>query len=219
MKAALFDLDGTLADTAPDTNAAANAMLRDLALPELPPAEAKKYIGDGMNRFVKRALTRQRRGEPPPELLARALARMEFHYRRECEVNRGGAYEGVCETLAALKKLGVRLGCVTNKPKQFTPRVLKACGLDSFFGAVVSGDSLPQKKPDPAPLREACRQLDAACAETWMVGDSPADAKAAAAAGCFFAAAAYGYHGENLHPAARVVYNFAEVLSAISGIK
>ena len=219
MKTALFDLDGTLADTAPDITAAANAMLRDLALPELSPAEAKEYIGDGMNRFVKRALTRRRRGEPDEKLLKQALAKMEIHYRRECEVNRGGVYSGVRDTLAALQKCGVRLGCVTNKPAQFTPTVLKACGLDSFFGAVVSGDSLPVKKPDPAPLREACRRLQASCAGAWMVGDSPADAKAAAAAGCHFAAAAYGYHGENLTPAARIIYNFRDVFPAILGEK
>lgn len=217
MNAALFDLDGTLVDSASDIAAAANAMLQDFSLPALSPAEAKSYIGDGMNRFVKRALTRRRRAEPETNLFKQALARMEIHYRRECTVNRGGVYSGVLETLAALKERGVRLGCVTNKPAQFTPAVLKVCGLDSFFGAVVSGDSLPAKKPDPAPLLEACRLLDAPAAQTWMVGDSPADAKAAAAAGCRFAAAIYGYHGANLTPAAKIIYNFREVLPAITG--
>lgn len=216
MNAALFDLDGTLADTAPDIRAAANAALRDLNLPEIPPHKAKEYIGDGMQRFVKRALTQQHRGEPKPELLKLALEKMEFHYDKECEAMRGGVYDGVRDTLAELKKRGWLLGCVTNKPKKFTPKVLKACGLDSFFGAVVSGDSLPVKKPSPEPLQEACRQLQTRPKNAWMTGDSPADAAAALAAGCRFIAAAYGYHGDNLTPAHRTAYNFGDVFAAIA---
>ena len=170
MRAALFDLDGTLVDSAPDIHAAACAMLADLRLPSLPFAEARQYIGDGMARFVKRTLTRQWWGEPDAGLLAKATARMRFHYEKACESS--GVYEGVADTLAALKKRGWRLGCVTNKPGQFTRKVLAACKLSPFFGAVISGDSLPRKKPDPAPLLEACRQLEAGAADTWMVGDS-----------------------------------------------
>ncbi|MGI9306703.1 MAG: phosphoglycolate phosphatase [Gammaproteobacteria bacterium] len=210
MNAALFDLDGTLVDSAPDIAAAANAMLHDLALPPLSAEDARQYIGDGLRRFVKRALTRRWRAEPAEELFQRALSRMEIHYRRECTARRR-VYPGVRGVLAALKKCGMRLGCVTNKPAQFTPLVLKACRLDMFFEAVISGDSLPAKKPDPLPLREACRILQTPCADAWMVGDSPADAKAANAAGCRFIAASYGYH-RDLPFAAHVVYNFREIL-------
>ena len=212
MRAALFDLDGTLVDSAPDIHAAACAMLDDLRLPSLPFAEARQYIGDGMARFVKRTLTRQWWGEPDAGLLAKATARMRFHYEKACESS--GVYEGVADTLAALKKRGWRLGCVTNKPGQFTRKVLAACKLSPFFGAVISGDSLPRKKPDPAPLLEACRQLEAGAADTWMVGDSIADARAAEAAGCRFAVVSYGYHRAGILPAAeRVIDRFEEVLT------
>ena len=214
----LFDLDGTLANTAADITAAANAMLRDLSLRELSAADAESYIGDGMKRFVKRALTGQRRGEPAAELLQQAQARMSFHYARECTVNRGGVYPGVCDTLAELQRCGARLACVTNKPGQFVSPVLSACGLDSFFAAVVAGDSLATKKPDPAPLQEACRQLQTPCAEAWMVGDSPADAAAAAAAGCGFVGVGYGYHGVD-NFGKTIVYNFAELLPIVMGEK
>lgn len=217
MNAALFDLDGTLIDSAPDIHAAACAMLRDLSLPELPFEEAREYVGDGMPRFVKRALTRQWWGEPDDELLQTAIARMQFHYARECTARRR-VYAGVAETLAALQDRGVQMACVTNKPARFTGPVLSACGLDKFFGAVVSGDSLPSKKPDPAPLQEACRLLQVECESAWMVGDSEADAKAAAAAGCRFAVVSYGYHRRGGLPLAeKIIYNFGEVLQTIDG--
>lgn len=212
--AVLLDLDGTLVDSAPDIHAAASAMLRDLSLPEPPFDETRKYIGDGMPRFIKRMLTRQRWGEPDPALLAKAQAGMRAHYARECTVRRR-VYEGVRGTLAALRRSGRLLGCVTNKPEQFTAPVLKACELDGFFGAVVSGDSLPAKKPDPAPLLEACRLLGAQPQKTWMVGDSDADAGAAAAAGCRFAAVAYGYHPDGCPPGADGVLRRFSDLSAL----
>lgn len=214
--AALFDLDGTLVDSAPDIHAAASSMLRDLSLPPLPFAEAREYIGDGMARFVKRVVTRQWWGEPEESLLAAATGRMQFHYARECAGGR--VYDGVIDTLAALKKRGARLGCVTNKPHQFTLPMLDACALGEFFDTVISGDSLPTKKPDPAPLQEACRRLSVRCETTWMVGDSCADSRAAAAAGCRFAVVSYGYHRDGrLPPAEKIVYNFPEVLYVIVG--
>lgn len=213
--AALFDLDGTLVDSAPDIHAAAEAMLKDLSLPVLSLGEARQYIGDGLGRFVKRTLTRQWWGEPESGLLAQAVARMQFHYARECVVG-SRVYDGVVETLTALKKRGLRLGCVTNKPARFTRPVLDACQLADFFDEVISGDSLPHKKPDPLPLREACRRLQCECAATWMVGDSLADAAAAAAAGCRFAVVKYGYHRNGSMPSAeRVLHHFSEVLQTV----
>ncbi|MGU9951970.1 MAG: phosphoglycolate phosphatase [Gammaproteobacteria bacterium WSBS_2016_MAG_OTU1] len=215
MSAALFDLDGTLVDSAPDIHAAACAMLGDLSLPILPLADARQYIGDGMVRFVKRVLTRQWWGEPDSGLLTRAVARMQFHYERECTVRRR-VYDGVSDTLATLKQRGLRLGCVTNKPERFTRPVLEACKLDGFFETVIAGDSLPSKKPDPAPLQEACNRLQTPCADTWMIGDSIADAKAASAAGCRFAVVSYGYHRQGQLPAAeQVIHQFSDLLDTV----
>lgn len=212
--AVLFDLDGTLVDSAPDIHAAAAAMLRDLSLPELSFAEAREYIGDGMPRFVKRALTRQWWGEPDETLFAAAAERMQTHYARAC-VGGHRVYEGVAETLDELRRRDVPLACVTNKPARFTAPVLAACGLADFFSFTVSGDSLPHKKPHPAPLHEACRSLSARADSAWMIGDSTADAAAAEAAGCRFAFASYGYHRGELPRCEKIIYNFAEVLRAI----
>ena len=211
---ALFDLDGTLIDSAPDINAAANAMLQDVLLSPLSLADTRQFVGDGMERFIKRALTRQWWGEPEPSLLSRALSSMQFHYARECTAGRR-VYEGVKETLTTLRARGVKMGCVTNKPRQFTRPVLDACLLSPFFGAVISGDTLSVKKPDPAPLREACRQLGGG-ANAWMIGDSQADAGAAMAGGYHFAVVAYGYHRNGHLPTAnKIVYNFKEILEFI----
>lgn len=215
ISAALFDLDGTLIDSAPDIHAAAAAMLRDLSLPSLSLADARGYVGDGMPRFVKRALTRQWWGEPEQTLFAAAAERMQFHYARECTAGRR-VYGGVVETLSALRDCGIPLACVTNKPARFTGPVLAACGLDKFFSAVIAGDSLPRKKPHPEPLREACRRLSASDEAAWMIGDSEADSAAAAAAGCRFAVVSYGYHRRGELPRAeKIIYNFSEVLQMV----
>ncbi|MDM5146830.1 phosphoglycolate phosphatase [Candidatus Persebacteraceae bacterium Df01] len=215
-KALLFDLDGTLIDSAPDIHAAAIGTLNDLQLPPVPLSEAKQYIGDGMERFVKRILTRQWWGEPATDLLTHAKVRMNIHYERECTVRRL-IYDGVKETLTTLQAAGIALGCVTNKPLRFTQPVLAACGLDVFFSAVVAGDSLPVKKPAPEPLQEACHLLNVDCHDTWMVGDSVADARAATAAGCHFAVVSYGYHRNgHLPDADTVIKFFPEVINLIN---
>lgn len=209
--AALFDLDGTLMDTAPDIHAAAAAMLRELKLPPLAFDEARGYIGDGVSRFVKRALTRQWWGEPDAELLRRAELLMFKHYAKECTA-RMICYDGVVDTLRLLQRRGVLMACVTNKPAMFSAPLLRAAGLSRFFAAIISGDTLPVKKPDPAPLLAATKTIGADIRQTWMIGDSAADAKAAKAAGCRFAVVRYGYHrnGE-LPPAACILAKFADV--------
>lgn len=206
--AALFDLDGTLADTARDLHAAAAAMLRDLSLPPVSEVEARGFIGDGMPRFIKRLITRQWWGEPPPELLARAQARVAAHYAAVC--TRSPLYEGVAAALETLRGRGVRLGCVTNKNTCFAMPILRARGILEEFSVVVCGDTLAVKKPHPAPLLEAMRGLDAPAARTVMVGDSLADSRAAAAAGCRFVCMGYGYHRE-APPAAAVAARFGDI--------
>lgn len=219
MTAALFDLDGTLMDTAPDIHAAAAAMLHDLHLPPLPFDEARSYIGDGVSRFVKRALTRQWWGEPKAELLRQAETLMRKHYAKECTA-RLLCYDGVKETLQLLHNKKIPMACVTNKPAIFSAPLLRACGLSRFFAVIVSGDTLQVKKPHAAPLLAAAKTLGAAIEDAWMIGDSPADGKAAAAAGCRFAVVRYGYHrsGE-LPPADEVLAKFADVVPLLTGGK
>ena len=197
IKAVLIDLDGTLVDTAPDITAAACAALADINLPLPDLAEVRQYVGDGMPRFIKRLLTKQWWGEPDAELFRRASERMNIHYANYCVAGRR-VYDGVVETLSELRSRKKCLACVTNKPKRFTMPLLEVCGLSAFFTHCVCGDTLPHKKPHPAPLLDACHAYDISTVNAVMVGDSLPDAKAAKAAGCRFVAAAYGYHWEDI---------------------
>ena len=214
--AVLFDLDGTLVDTATDFHAAASTTLADLKLPPVSLAETRSYVGDGMPRFIKRLLTRQWWGEPDEALFERANERMLENYENE-NTARLQVYEGVADTLRALRQKAVKMACVTNKSTRFTLPLLDACGLDVYFDDTICGDTLEVKKPHPAPLLHACDSLGAAAADTVMVGDSITDQKAAVAAGCRFIVVSYGYHGEGPLPAAdAVVDRFSDLQEAFS---
>ena len=202
----LFDLDGTLIDTLPDLTEAARRALAELKMKTVSLEEARSFVGDGVPRFVKRLLTRQWWGEPEESLLRRARKLMDSHYAAVIAERQfaaddnsdspraGEIYPGVLRTLAYFSGRGIALGCVTNKPMRFANPILRAANLHHFFGAVVCGDSLPEKKPHPLPIVYACERLGISPPQAMMVGDSIADARAARAAGCEWIAVAYGYH-------------------------
>ena len=192
MRAALLDLDGTLLDTAPDLAAAANAMLADLCVPAMDGTRVRGFIGKGVEHLVRSTLAAARGGEPDRQSLGQALERFEHHYALLNGL-RSAVYPGVREGLGALRSHGARLACVTNKPARFTQPLLERFDLAQYFDAVVSGDTFARRKPDPEPLRAACRQLGVAVAEAVMIGDSDNDALAARAAGCRVLLVAYGY--------------------------
>ncbi len=193
LKAVVIDLDGTLLDTAEDLADAAEAMLAELGLPLVPLAEIKTYIGNGVSRLVKRALTREMNGEPDADLFRRALISYEMHYGAHVS-RKSRPYPGVVEGLQALKASGVHLACITNKAERFTHPLLKDTGLFDFFELILSGDSLPEKKPSPLPLLHACKVFGAEPAELLLIGDSLNDTQAARAAGCPVFCVPYGYN-------------------------
>ncbi len=193
IKAVVIDLDGTLLDTAEDLADAAEAMLADLGLPAVPLAEIKTYIGNGVSRLVKRALTRDLSAEPDAELFRRALASFERHYGEHVS-RKSRPFPGVVEGLQAFKASGVHLACITNKAARFTHPLLKDTGLFDYFELILSGDSLPEKKPSPLPLLHACRVFGCAPAELLLIGDSLNDTQAARAAGCPVFCVPYGYN-------------------------
>lgn len=193
LKAVALDLDGTLLDTASDIAAAAMAMAADLGLPQVDTDTVKTYIGNGISRLVKRVLTRQMEAEPDAELFARALPVFERRYLEGvCVQSR--PYPGAVEGLRALRAAGFPLACITNKAEKFTLPLLDATGLWEYFDLVLSGDSLPKKKPDPLPLRHVCERFGAAPGEVLLVGDSLNDAQCARAAGCPVFCVPYGYN-------------------------
>ena len=205
-----MDLDGTLADTAPDIHAAGCRALADLGLPLVPLARAREFIGDGMPRFVKRLLTGQRWENPDPALFDRAHDLMMRHYDRECAAA-PKLYPGVRAAVDFLSA-EIPLACVTNKPRRFTLPLLESCGLANAFAAVICGDSPELKKPRPDGLLLACRELDLRPEAAVMIGDSAAtDQRAAAAAGCGFIGVSYGY-GMDPFPDGTVVLNSLEEL-------
>ena len=197
-KMVLIDLDGTLVDSVPDLAWCVDAMMRELGLPERGEPAVRKWVGNGVERLVQRALINAVDGEADEAEFRRALPVFMRLYRENTS-GRSLLYPGVREGLDYLKRSGVRMGCVTNKAEQFTMPLLRDMAILDYFELVVSGDTLPLKKPDPAPLLYAAEQLGVTPAESLMVGDSRSDVKAARAAGFAIVCVSYGYnHGEDI---------------------
>lgn len=192
VKALMFDLDGTLIDTAPEIAGAANQMLADLNLPALSLQTIKNFIGEGTQTLIRRCLTVKSQNVLDDLLFERAQALFFMHYANN--VQQSKPFDGVIEALTALKSARFKLACVTNKPAKFTLPLLQASGLSDFFEIVVSGDTLPKKKPDPMQLQHVCAKLNVLEAESMLIGDSATDVAAAHAAGCYIVTVPYGYN-------------------------
>jgi phosphoglycolate phosphatase len=199
VKMVMIDLDGTLIDTVPDLAAAANRMLADLKRPGWDMAHYRAWIGNGVPRFVKRALTGEMQAEPDAKLYERALTLFRQHYAAAVsELSR--PYPGVVEALECLTAQGFSLACITNKAEAFTLPLLRNLDLYKYFQLVLSGDSLPKQKPDPLPLRHACEHFGIDSSHGVLVGDSSNDVHAARAAGMPVICVTYGYnHGHDIH--------------------
>lgn len=186
VRAVLFDLDGTLVDSVPDLGAAARRMLLGLGLPAKGDEEIRDYVGKGTAKLVQRCLgVNEGRFEE-------AMRLFDVAYREESG-RHSRLYSGVLEGLDQLRTLGLPLGCVTNKPAEFTLPLLDALDLSRYFSVVVSGDTVARRKPDPMPMLHACDTLRVAPTATLVIGDSANDAQAARAAGCRVLCVPYGY--------------------------
>jgi phosphoglycolate phosphatase len=189
-EAVLFDLDGTLLDTIADLAEGVNRMLAEIGRPLRPLEEIHSFVGKGIPNLVRRCLTENTHASEAE--IEAALPVFRRHY---AEVNgrHTRIYPGIPETLAALRAQGRRLAVVTNKAEAFTLPLLERMGMAAHFDAVVSGDTLPVKKPDPAVLFHACALLGVQTSRTVMIGDSANDALAARAAGMPVLLVTYGY--------------------------
>lgn len=188
-RAVVFDLDGTLVDTAPDIIAALNALLAEQGRPSLHAAAVRQLIGDGAQKLVERGFAAT--GGPAPQALAGLSRRfLELYEPRIARLSR--PYPGVRDTLARLAGAGFRLGVCTNKASRATRRLLDDLALSQYFAAVAGGDG-PARKPDPKHLLAVLDALGAAPETALMVGDSANDVHAARAAGVRVAVVSFGY--------------------------
>jgi len=213
----LIDVDGTMVDSVPDLAYCVDELMKALDRPAHGEAQVRNWVGNGVERLVRRALVGQLDGEPPEEDFARAYPIFVELYAVNTSV-RSRLYPGVREGIDWLKSQGYRLGCVTNKAARFTLPLLTDLGVHDDFELVVSGDTMPVKKPDPAPLLHAARYFGVAAGESLMVGDSVSDVRAARAAGFQIVCVSYGYnHGVDVrtaHPDA-VIDSLVELRSLL----
>ncbi len=185
----IFDLDGTLIDSAADVAHAVNGMLAALGREPLAPEAVRAMIGDGMAKLVERALAaRDLTGVDAREAQRLCLSRYEAE-----PVRATVPYPGVRATLEQLREEQLRLAVCTNKPAHLSTTILERLDLARFFTRVVGGDTLPFRKPDPRVLQSVLADFGASPREALMVGDSEVDAAAAEAAGVPLVLMTYGY--------------------------
>jgi phosphoglycolate phosphatase len=189
-RAVLFDLDGTLIDSAPDLAAAADKVRVDRGLGSLPLAQYRPMAGAGARGLLGVAL-----GITPDHPDFPALREEFFVNYETCMTQRTRVFEGVPELIAQLQDGGLAWGVVTNKAMRFTGPLTRSMSLFATARALVGGDSTPHAKPHPAPLLEAARQLGLDPADCVYVGDDERDVVAGLAAGMATVAASYGYLG------------------------
>jgi phosphoglycolate phosphatase len=190
ISAVLFDLDGTLIDSAPDLGAAADQMRVQRGLASLPFERYRPLCGAGARGMLEIAF-----GMGPDHVDYESMREEFFSKYEQCMTERTFAFDGVHDLISAINARGLAWGVVTNKSQRFTNPLTAAMPLFSSAGTIVSGDTTPHAKPHPAPLLEAARQLGVPPAQCLYVGDDERDILAGHAAGMQTVAATYGYLG------------------------
>lgn len=215
----LFDLDGTLIETAPEICDAVNDTLRQCALPTVTQQQVDCWIGQGTRELLVQALAYVQQSDADTVRNSATFAGIAWifngHYQQRCGT-RSKLYPQVRETLQALRARGVKTAVLTNKEGRYTDIVLQAHGLDTLLDMVVSGDTLPVKKPDPAGVALCLRTLGVPRERTLLVGDSRIDVATARNAGVQVWALPYGYNmGEPIADSApdRVIADCSALLA------
>jgi phosphoglycolate phosphatase len=195
LRGVLFDLDGTLLDTAADIALALNRAFGEHDLAPLPVADVSRMIGRGSPMLIETAARARSRTFSDAEKGA-MLERFFHHYGalEERDESKAQPYAGVREALRRLHEADIRIAVVTNKHHRFATSLLRRLNLMQWVGVVVGGDSCERRKPDPEPLLFACRALELPPSEVLMVGDSINDVTAARAAGIPVVCVPYGYN-------------------------
>lgn len=219
----LFDLDGTLVDSAPDLAAAVNQTLVHLGREAFPEATVRNWVGNGALPLISRGLSGAKEIDAtlPQDLVDQALAAfLEFYADNVCD--KSVLYPEVKETLLELKQRGYRLAIITNKPEKFIEPMLEGLGLSGVFEFCLGGDSLPERKPNPLPLFTACAMMNAEIADCVMIGDSKNDILAAKAAKMDSIGVSYGYNYDEdlgIYEPDFLFDHFNELLSVLEDLK
>ena len=193
-QAVLFDLDGTLLDTAPDMIGALNRLRKECGRTRIPACDLRSSVSHGSARLVRLGF---------PDLPETALPALQDRFLAIYRANLSAEtrlFPGMSKTLDEMRSLGLKLGIVTNKPGWLTQPLLEQLHLDTRFDCVVSGDTLPQRKPHPMPMLHAAALASAQPARCVYVGDAERDIQAARAASMISLVALYGYIGAQERP-------------------
>jgi len=208
----IFDLDGTLIDSAKDLAISMNATRVHFGLPAIDADLIYSYVGDGAAVLVQRAMG----GHVPEERLADALKFFLKFYRAHA-LEHTKLYPGVREAVVALSQAGHQLAILTNKPVRISSDIVAALGLASHFLRVYGGDSFPAKKPDPAGVLALMEEAGASTAATLLVGDSRVDVKTARNAGVRSCGVAWGFQPDSfeLEPPDMLIREPGELLELV----
>lgn len=216
----MFDLDGTLVETAPEIMDAVNDTLAQYRLPLVTQQQVNDWIGHGTLSLLINAVAFAKNTSPEAVRQSTFLPEMVAHYNRHYNARCGTnsrLYPGVQDALTGLRAQGVKLAVVTNKESRYTDVVMRAHKLHGCVDKVISGDTLPTKKPDPAGVLACLRDFDVAAERALFVGDSSIDVATARNAGVAVWVLPYGYNmGQAIEGcgADRVIQSCAELLQA-----
>ncbi|PHV11768.1 HAD family hydrolase [Chitinimonas sp. BJB300] len=195
IKAILFDLDGTLADTALDLGGALNRLLAEEGQPPVPYEKIRPIASHGARGLVELGFGLHRNDPGFDALRLRFLDHYEDGFQHETVL-----FEGINALLETLAARGIKWGIITNKPMRFTDRLVPALGFSIAPAVVVSGDTVGVAKPDPRPMQHACEQIGVDPSQCWYVGDAERDIVAGRAVGMKTVLAGYGYIAETDRP-------------------
>lgn len=212
----VFDLDGTLIDSARDLAESVNAVLREMQRPELPHETVYGYVGDGAPMLIRRAL-----GEAATEDTVKEGLEFFIRYYSEHSLDHTCLYPGVAESLDKWSDQGRTLAILTNKPIIATHRIVEGLGLEGRFERVYGGNSFATKKPEPEGLNRIMEELGFSPAQSLMIGDSSVDILTARNAKTASAGVTYGLRPESLqeHPPDLLVDSMPELFGKLGAWK
>jgi phosphoglycolate phosphatase len=216
LKAIIFDLDGTLIDSAPDLGTACNKVLAKYARRPISRSETMQFVGNGAAKLIERAFQATGTALSETDIITRTDEFLDFYRGHEADETR--LYDKVETTLHRLKQDGWRLALCTNKPAEPTRNLLRDLNLSGFFEVVVGGDELDGKKPDPQMLYYVLEKMNLTVDDAIMVGDSPNDINAARNANMRNIAVSYGYRKVTLEELSAdiVIHQFDEITEALN---